>query len=153
MNKIIDMEKMKNDQEKHITSFGYVSYINQKRSEAWHGPDSEPWNAADWGNAMSGEAGEFLEAIMDLVGLAAATNIKAGKMSDAIKKLRRHETGISQTKGPQSYDAAIREVKKEAADIFLYLDLTCTYLGFSLYDAVRDKFNEVSDREGFPHKI
>lgn len=134
-------------------TFEYVSKINWKRSEAWHGPDSEPWNAADWGNAMSGEAGEFLEAIMDLVGLAAATNIKAGKMSDAIKKLRRHETGVSQSKGPQSYDAAIREVKKEAADIFLYLDLTCTYLGFSLYDAVKDKFNEVSDREGFPHKI
>lgn len=39
-------------------------------------------------------------------------------------------------------------IAKEAADIVIYLDLLCTRQGIDLCKAIRDKFNEVSDKKG-----
>lgn len=38
------------------------------------------------------------------------------------------------------------DIAKEAADIVIYLDLLCTHKNIDLCKAVRQKFNEVSDR-------
>jgi NTP pyrophosphatase (non-canonical NTP hydrolase) len=47
----------------------------------------------------------------------------------------------------------LNKLAAEIADTFIYLDLLATYYGIDLEQAVIDKFNEVSEREGFPEMI
>lgn len=61
----------------------------------------------------------------------------AGEMGEAcnlIKKLRRGE------------DVKTRDIAYEIADTVIYLDLLAVRLGINLGEAVREKFNIVSDR-------
>lgn len=63
----------------------------------------------------------------------------AGEMGEAcnlIKKLRRGE------------DISLTDVGYELADTVIYLDLLAARLGINLGEAVREKFNIVSDRRG-----
>jgi hypothetical protein len=133
-------------------SFEGVAQINRARSAAWHG-DGAPWSTADWGNATAGESGELYESIVDAMLIAAETNKKVGKLADKIKKLRRVETGVAQSKEPLSMERAEKNVMDEVADVYLYLDLLCEHLGVSLYDCVKGKFNDVSEKMGFPHRL
>lgn len=55
------------------------SHINLDRLEEWHPNGLEEWSVADWAVAMAGEAGEIC---------------------NAVKKLRRIETSVSQVTGP-----------------------------------------------------
>lgn len=112
------------------------------RKERWHGPDTDPWSLADWSNAMQGEAGE------------------AGNV---VKKIRRAETGT----GPQTWDdvaALIGDLEDEIADTAIYLDLLDheanrlrRIVGLpettDLSQAIANKFNRVSEREGFPERV
>ncbi len=90
----------------------------------------------DWGNAMAGEAGE---------------------VCNAIKKLRRIETGLRNinAKGRRLYtrDKAVAKIGEELADTFLYLDLIASRLGIDLGDEVVKKFNKTSDQYGFEIKL
>lgn len=142
-------ERKSFDLDKIPGTFAYVTKKNKDRSESWHGDDARPWTLADWSNALAGEAGEAIEAAMDLVMMYVGLGQKTGKLADAVKKYRRLETGVSQSKGPQSMADALEAIKKEIADVYLYLDLTCTHLGIDIYSVVKDKYNEVSKREGF----
>lgn len=83
------------------------------------------WTPMDWACAMAGEAGE---------------------VCNAVKKLRRHEDGTNTVLDPETSQACINAIAQEAADTVIYLDLLCARLGIDLGEAVREKFNEVSDR-------
>ena len=112
--------------------FGQVSKTNRERALLWHRGGLGEWSVADWSNAMAGEAGE---------------------VCNAVKKLRRIETGVKQASGPQTREAAISEIKKEIGDTFLYLDLLAQRLDINIEEAIRETFNRVSEREGFPQRL
>lgn len=117
-----------------VLYFDYVTKINTARCKEWHGsewPEVDPWNLADWSNAMLGEAGE-------------AANI--------VKKLRRAETGLN-SKTQRSNSDLIAKLGEELADTFFYLDLLATRAGIYLPRTLVTKFNAVSNREGFPHRL
>lgn len=107
--------------------------INVTRCQRWHDgfPRDDDWTVADWSNAAAGEMGE-------------AANI--------VKKIRRAEFGHS-----GALDPDIEELKNmlgdEIADTIIYLDLLAAHQGIDLERAIRNKFNAVSDREGFPERL
>lgn len=107
-----------------------VSDINKMRCDEWH-KDAQPWTSADWGNALAGETGE---------------------LCNVIKKIRRIETGVPGSKDPGEFELRLM-LKQEIADVYLYLDLLATHHNISLSEAVREKFNSVSEREGFYHRL
>lgn len=121
-------------------AFAEVARINAVRADRWHRgfPNhTDGWTGADWSNAMQGEAGE------------------AGNV---VKKLRRIDTGIAQAeyKGQTVEDArnALREkLATEIGDTYLYLDLLAQFYGLDVATCVRETFNRVSEREGFPERI
>lgn len=108
------------------------SAINLRRSLRWHPTGLNEWNAAEWSNAMAGEAGE---------------------VCNATKKLRRLECGLQQNKGPQTRQAALTHIAKEIGDTIVYADLLCQYLGLDLAACIKFAFNDVSEREGFPERL
>ena len=110
-------------------TFRSVSEINRTRATRWHPgfPDDEEWNKADWSNAMCGEAGE---------------------PANVIKKIRRWESGHHGV-GDPSQGELLAMASAEIADVFLYLDLLATKLGVDIGAAIVDKFNVVSDRQGW----
>src|SRR5262245_58799368 len=112
--------------------YKHVAIINQARPRQWHKGSLEAWIVADWSNAMAGEAGE---------------------VCNAVKKLRRIETGVQQVVGPQTREEAIAKIATEIGDTYLYLDLLAQHLEINIEDAIRDTFNRVSEREGFPHRL
>ena len=71
---------------------------------------------------------------------------ECGEMCNAVKKLRRLEDGTNTAKDPQTPEAAIAAVADELADTIIYADLLAARLGINLGEAVRSKFNQVSDR-------
>jgi len=103
------------------------SEINQKRCEE-HFYDVCSWSLSDWGCALAGEAGE-------------ACNF--------IKKIRRLQ-GKKDEKSSKERKALKKELAKELADVFCYLDLISTQLKIDLGKEIIDKFNEVSGRKGAP---
>lgn len=118
-------------------SFKHLAATNLTRAQRWHKVGGLlEWNAAEWSNAMAGEAGEAC---------------------NATKKLRRIECKMQQADGdtpaPKTLEEAAQKVLKEVGDTVIYGDLLCQRVGGTLEDAVRLAFNSVSDREGFPEKI
>jgi NTP pyrophosphatase (non-canonical NTP hydrolase) len=114
-------------------TFDEVSAMNRARAQRWHPgyPDDEGWSIADWSNAMAGEAGE-------------ACNV--------VKKIRRHECGLRGQLDPPLVELRIG-LAEELADVYLYLDLLATKAGINLPAIIRAKFNEVSERQGFPERL
>lgn len=112
-------------------SFDRLRKVSHERCKRWHPPGSLPWTAADWSNATCGEAGE---------------------MANVIKKIRRHETGAA-NKGDPPMEVLLDMVALEIADVVIYCDLLADYLGIDLEEAVRKKFNAVSERQGFPERL
>lgn len=112
------------------------------RRDRWHTPDTEPWTGADWSNAMCGEASE-------------AANV--------VKKIRRLETGtglptpVGGLTQEQAVDLSraelIQMLAHELADTIAYADLLAQHYGIDLRRAIAEKFNIVSEREGFPERI
>jgi NTP pyrophosphatase (non-canonical NTP hydrolase) len=117
---------------------GVLRAINAARCARWHGPDTEPWSLADWSNAMCGEAGE-------------AANV--------VKKIRRIDTGTDQDLIDFPRDPTERRrifvdlLAAELADVVIYADLVAAAEGIDLAAAVVEKFNAVSEREGFPERL
>lgn len=79
----------------------------------------------DWACAMAGEAGETC---------------------NAVKKLRRLESGGNTAKDPQTEAEHVAQIANEIADTIIYCDLLAARLGIDLGEAVREKFNIVSIR-------
>lgn len=113
-------------------TFERLSAVNRKRCGRWHHQDTEPWTAADWSNAMCGEAGE-------------AANV--------VKKLRRIELGTTGALDTLTVDELREKLADEIADVVLYADLLAAHFGLSLVDCVVPKFNRVSIAQGFPERL
>lgn len=112
-------------------TFKKLRQVNSARCKKWHPPESTPWTASDWLTALAGELGE-------------AANI--------IKKIRRHETGASNTGDPPEH--ILRSLlAEELADTFLYTDLLANYFGIDLEEAVIRKFNKTSEKHGFTERL
>ncbi len=115
-----------------MSNFALISTINLERATEWHKNGIEDWSPAEWGNALAGECGE---------------------LCNVLKKILQEEKGYQQAALADVIDKM--EVLKEAAaqeigDTFLYLNLVCKRLDLDIYDCIRDTFNRVSEREGFP---
>lgn len=121
-----------------MLNFDTLRVANSDRATRWH-HGADTWTGADWSNAMCGEAGE-------------AANI--------VKKIRRHETGIIGGPGmsPNPYNTPglselISDLGDELADVILYVDLLARHYHVDLGAAVVEKFNRVSEAQGFPERL
>ncbi len=93
---------------------------NVKRCNTAYGPHTLlSWNPLEWAGAMCGEAGE-------------AANIA--------KKMRRQ---LGDDPATEELTIALGE---ELADVVIYADLIAARIGIDLGEAVRRKFNIVSER-------
>lgn len=109
------------------------SHLNATRADRWHRGfphNDDGWSGADWSNAMCGEAGE-------------AANV--------VKKLRRIEFSLEGNRD-QSFEDLKAKLAAELADTFTYLDLLATFYHLDLSQAIIDKFNAVSEENGFPER-
>lgn len=85
----------------------------------------DDWSPTDWACAMAGEAGETC---------------------NAVKKLRRLDDDQRRNLTSATAQVLVAEIAKELADTIIYADLLAARLGIDLGEAVRAKFNEVSDK-------
>ena len=111
-------------------TFSTLAAANIFRCRRWHDP--EGWSPQMWGLAMCGEAGE---------------------VANALKKLHRHDEGIQQAVDSKDRAVLVQNVATEIGDTVVYLDLLAQRLGLRLEDCVRDTFNRISVREGFPDRL
>lgn len=108
--------------------FDEFSRMNRERCESPKGFNHQlgDWSASDWMTALVGEVGE-------------AANV--------VKKLNRYRDGIP---GNTATERALRDqLRKELGDTFVYLDLMCQALGFSVQDAATEVFNSKSVEIGY----
>lgn len=112
-------------------SFDRLREINTTRCARWH-DGGEPWNIAEWTNAVAGEAGEA---------------------SNVAKKIRRVETRAVGRPGELDVAALEAKLGEELADVVIYCDLTAAERGIDLAEAVRAKFNKTSVEYGFPERL
>ena len=84
-------------------------------------------------------------------GLAAAGEM--GECCNALKKLWRHDNGIQQNAESPDRERLLQSVATEIGDTVVYLDLLAQRLGLNLADCIRDTFNRISVREGFPERL
>lgn len=119
-----------------MNAFEKFSTINKQRAERWHKGPLSTWSATDWSNALAGEVGE---------------------LCNAVKKLRRLQMQMQQHDGdspaPHDMSTALSKIKNEIGDVFTYLDLCAQFFEFDMFESVRDTFNSISIREGFPERI
>lgn len=111
--------------------FKLFSAINRARCESPSGFDHsiESWTSSDWMVAVLGELGE-------------AANV--------VKKLNRLRDGIPGNKLEETKEFLHAKLRKEIADTLSYLDLFAQSVDVDLMEATIDKFNEVSERIGYP---
>lgn len=83
----------------------------------------QPWGLSDWALAICGEAGE---------------------LANIAKKIRR---------GDFTADDKRDELLAECADIITYTDILITYLGARTDWVVANKFNRVSQRVNWRHRL
>ena len=110
-------------------TFREFQNINTERCNEWH--DINGWSLSDWAVAMAGECGE-------------ACNV--------IKKMNRKRDSIT-NEDPEEYDELAEALGKEIADTVTYAFLLAERCGFDMQDIVTRKFNEVSRKHGFRHRI
>ena len=112
---------------KRPISFSDLRSANVDRVELFgHGSLEDGWNPAEWGNALAGETGE---------------------LCNLLKKY------IRQLPTDPTREDLVTMAAEEMADIIIYLDLIGAKLDIDLADAVRSKFNKVSDIFRFPQKL
>jgi NTP pyrophosphatase (non-canonical NTP hydrolase) len=118
--------------QKRPITFDEFSEANRERCESPLGFDHQldSWSTSDWITAIVGELGE-------------AANVA--------KKLNRVRDGI---RGNKESEAELRDsLRKELGDTFVYLDLLCQSLGFSVSDAATEVFNAKSIEICYPKVI
>lgn len=109
-------------------TFNDFSERNRRRCESPLGFNHSlsSWTLSDWFTATMGELGE-------------AANI--------VKKLNRIRDGIP---GNKETEAELKDkLRREIADVFIYLDLTAQAVGFRLNDAVDEVFKAKSAQIGY----
>lgn len=108
--------------------FNDFSVFNRRRCESPDGFNHRlaDWSLSDWMTAVAGELGE-------------AANVA--------KKLNRVRDGIP---GNEETPEELRQkLADEIADTFIYLDLLAQSQGFSIQDAVLNKFQRTSKKIGY----
>lgn len=109
-------------------TFNEFRAANRERCLKWHPQGIESWSDSDWITAIVGELGE---------------------LASLIKMRNRERDGL----GGNKFSPANEQIAKEAADVLTYLDLFCERNGIDLGLWAALKFNEVSERVGFPDRI
>lgn len=112
-------------------TFAGLREANVRRWEAVFHPVIA-WNPAEWGCALTDEAGE-------------AANV--------CKKVIRGDYDRPGGNGVWDMDRAREDLAKELADVVTYADLLAARMGIDLGKAVRDKFDEVSARRGWTERL
>ena len=107
-------------------TFAAFRSANVTRCLKWH--PIESWSPSDWLTAVTGELGE---------------------LASLLKMRNRERDGLPGNK----FSPTDKQVADEIADVFTYLDLLAAALGIDLGRAAVEKFNEVSERVGFPDRI
>ena len=126
------------DSKQSVISFNAFAKINMERHKDW---PTEPhvsvdeWSLNEWAVAIAEETGELCGAVKRL------NRFKAGY------KIKRRKSRI------ESEAEGVANIKEEIGGIMTYLDLMAQTLGLTLEECIRDTFNEVSEREGFHHRI
>jgi NTP pyrophosphatase (non-canonical NTP hydrolase) len=111
-------------------SIPHISIVSWQRALRWHPAGIHQWSLSDWGVALAGEVGE---------------------LCNVIKKLNRLRDGLQQkVVDPETLK---EQLAMEIGDVYLYLDLLARRADLNLEDCVRDTFNRVSIREGFPERL
>lgn len=124
--------------------------LNAERRDQWHAEGLEPWSGSDYSGAMMGEVGEVAEEVTGLFLLAKLTE-HSGHAADTTKKLRRDEGGF---RGNNDQRDELRgKLGHELADTFAYLCLLAEHYDVDFAGAVISKFNEVSEKHGFPQRL
>jgi NTP pyrophosphatase (non-canonical NTP hydrolase) len=118
-------------------TFEQLASANLARVCRWHKGGLDEWSPSDWAVALTGEIGEAC---------------------NAIKKLKRVEDGIANLSAEPERQLstrrdAIEKIADELADTAIYLDLLAQRLGIDLEASIREKFNSVSLRYGFPERL
>lgn len=109
-------------------SFDAFRRANVTRCVKWHPAGIESWSPSDWLTAVTGELGE---------------------LASLLKMRNRERDGLPGNK----FSPTQKQIADELADVLTYLDLLAAALGVDLGAAAVEKFNEVSERVGFPDRI
>jgi NTP pyrophosphatase (non-canonical NTP hydrolase) len=109
-------------------TFAEFRAANVARCLKWHPAGIASWSPSDWLTAVTGELGE---------------------LASLIKMRNRERDGLRGNK----FSPTDKQIADECADILTYLDLLCEVLGVDLAAATIEKFNEVSERVGFPDRL
>lgn len=111
-----------------VLTFDEFRAANVARCLKWHPEGLGSWSPSDWLTAVTGELGE---------------------LASLLKMRNRERDGLPGNK----FSPTDRQVAVELADVLTYLDLLSATLGVDLGRAAAQKFNEVSERVGFPDRI
>jgi NTP pyrophosphatase (non-canonical NTP hydrolase) len=109
-------------------TFDAFRAANVARCLKWHPAGIESWSPSDWLTAVTGELGE---------------------LASLLKMRNRERDGLPGNK----FSPTQKQIADEIADVVTYLDLLAHVLGVDLGCAAATKFNEVSERVGFPDRI
>ena len=109
-------------------TFDEFRAANVARCLKWHPQGIESWSPSDLLTAVTGELGQ---------------------LASLLKMRNRERDGLPGNK----FSPTDCQVADELADVLTYLDLLAATLGVDLGRAAAQKFNEVSERVGFPDRI
>lgn len=109
-------------------TFDAFRAANKARCIKWHPEGIASWSPSDWLTAVTGELGE---------------------LASLLKMRNRERDGLPGNK----FSPTDKQVADEIADVLTYLDLLAEVLGVNLGKAAAEKFNEISERVGFPDRI
>ena len=109
-------------------TFDAFRAANVARCVRWHPAGIDSWSPSDWLTAVTGELGE---------------------LASLLKMRNRERDGLPGNK----FSPSQKQIADELADVLTYLDLLAEVLGVDLGRAAAEKFNEVSERVGFPDRI
>lgn len=109
-------------------TFDAFRVANVTRCLRWHPKGIDSWSPSDWLTALVGEVGE---------------------LASLLKMMKREADGLPGNK----FSPTSKMIADEIADVQTYLDLLAASLGVDLGRATVEKFNEVSERVGFPDRI
>lgn len=114
----------------HGLTLQRLARVNLSRANRWHPEGLSSWSLSEWGIALGGEVGE---------------------LQNVVKKLNRHRNGLQQKL--VVVENLKRDLADEIGDVLTYLDLFAQAAGLELETCFKNKFNKISDREGFPEKF
>lgn len=109
-------------------TFDAFRQANVTRCVKWHPLGIGSWSASDWMTAIVGELGEA---------------------ASLLKMRNRERDNLPGNK----FSPTDKQIADELADVLTYLDLLAAMLGIDLGKAAVSKFNEISERVGFPDRI